>query len=340
MPSLILQESRWDRLKERWPELHECIDHDRVTESINLTTEISAKAVDFESVADGGRGELYRCAQQDPLVRAIGIRKLFYLVSAGRSLTNKHKILDVLGGDGVLSRAMSAMSSPESMPRILTSDISEEMVAAAESYGLFAIRQPAQKLVIKDSILDGVIIAYGTHHIPQDERVNVCQEAFRVLKPGARIVLHDFETGSQVATWFSEVVNKYSVTGHAYPHFTFEGIRNYLSEGGFEAIHVEYLYDPFIAVDETCEGAKRRMAQYLIYMYGLMKLVEERGNEEALEIVYTLSLKYFNYDYFSMGLDSSFGASHVRITKKDNMFQIEVPRVAVAGYGMKPRTAR
>jgi ubiquinone/menaquinone biosynthesis C-methylase UbiE len=339
MASMIRQAPPWDRLKEHWPELMECIDHDRVTESFEDTARIASKAVDFENVADGGRGELYRHAQLDPLVRAVGIKKLFDLVAVGQVLTNKHRILDVLGGDGVLGRAMRAMSPPESMPGVLTSDISEQMVAAAAEYGLFAVRQPAQNLIVKDSILDGVIIAYGTHHIPRDERINVCKEAFRVLKPGARIVLHDFETGSQVATWFSEVVNKYSVTGHAFPHFTFEGIANYLSDAGFDDIHVEHMYDPFIIVDETSDGAKHRMAEYLRYMYGLTRLVEERGNEDALKTVYELSSKYFSYDYFSMGLDASFGVSRMSISKKDDMFQIEMPRVALVGYATKPLPA-
>jgi SAM-dependent methyltransferase len=162
-----------------------------------------------------------------------------------------------------------ALAPPSLMPSILTSDLSEEMVIAARAYGLFAIRQPAQNLLLKDRSLDGVIIAYGTHHIPPDHRVQACQEAFRVLRHDGRIVLHAFETGSHMARWFSEVVDQYSITGHQYPHFTAGEIRDYLSRAGFTDINIRYIYDPFIIYAGSADEAKHKLAEYLLNMYGL-----------------------------------------------------------------------
>lgn len=310
------------QLKDKWPHLYDCIDLSRVSESNSMMiTELALRAFDFTSISNGGRGELYRRAQQDPLVRGVGIRQLFEFVSPDQNLyqlTPEHKILDVLGGDGVVARAINHLLPASSMPNILTSDLSEDMVAAAQAYGLFAVRQSAQNLLLKDKSIDGVIIAYGTHHIPLDHRLRVCQEALRVLKPGGRVVLHDFEAGSPISCWFSEVVDPYSLTGHRFQHFTAEEIRNYLLDAGFVDIKVEYMYDPFIIYSDSAEQVKCGLAQYLLDMYGLMILVNEHGKENSLEIIYELACQYLEYDYQNMMVDEHFGMARIHIGKDND----------------------
>src|ERR1051326_9218576 len=132
-------------LEKTWPGLYDSIDTTRLSEDSQLMMEnIASKLVDFDSISQGGRGELYRLAQEDPLIRSVGIRQLFEFVSDGENLKNlspSHKILDVLGGDGVLARAVNHLVPSDSRPGILTSDLSEGMIQAALEYGLFAIRQ-------------------------------------------------------------------------------------------------------------------------------------------------------------------------------------------------------
>ena len=328
------------KLRDKWPHLYDCIDWSRISESsFRMVEELASKAADFASVSSGGRGESYRRAQQDPSVRSIGIRQLFEYVSPNRdlaSLSPGYKILDVLGGDGVLSRALKNLAPHSSMPSILTSDLSEEMVAAAQAYGLFAIRQTAQNLFLKDQSMDGVIIAYGTHHIPLNHRIQVCQEAFRVLTPAGHIVLHDFEAESPMSRWFSEVVDRYSITGHQFPHFTAEEIREYLSCAGFVDITVQYMYDPFVVYADSADEAKRKVAAYLLNMYGLTKLVNEHGYEESLTKVYDLTCEYFKYDDKSLLFDERFGHAQVYIGREGEQWYLEAPRVALVGSGIKP----
>jgi ubiquinone/menaquinone biosynthesis C-methylase UbiE len=328
------------KLRDKWPHLYDCIDWSRISESsFRMVEELASKAPDFASVSSGGRGELYRRAQQDPSVRSIGIRRLFEFVGPNQdlaSLSPGYKILDVLGGDGVLSRALKNLVLHSSMPSILTSDLSEEMVAAAQAYGLFAIRQTAQNLFLKDRCMDGVIIAYGTHHIPPNHRIQVCQEAFRVLAPAGHIVLHDFETESPMSRWFSEVVDRYSITGHQFPHFTAEEIREYLSSAGFTDISIHYMYDPFVVYADSADEAKRNLAAYLLNMYGLTKLVNEHGYEGALTLVYDLTCEYFKYDEKSPPFDEHFGHPQVYIGREEDHWYLEAPRVALVGCGIKP----
>lgn len=330
---------RFEQLRSLSPALYNCIDFDRVLgKDYSLVMEKIADICDFDSTSRGGRGDFYNHAQRNPLVRVSGIRQLFNLISPNNdlmTLSPKHKILDVLGGDGVLTRALQHLVPSSLMPNILTSDLSEDMVAAAQAHGLPALCQPAQYLLLKDGCLDGVIIAYGTHHIPQAERLKVCEEAFRVLKPGGKVVLHDFEEGSPAALWFSQVVDRYSLTGHDFPHFTSEEIRQSLLEVGFTGVYVENLYDPYTLYGDSPEQVQNKLGEYLYNMYGLVKLLNVYSNLQAAKLAYTLACNCFRYDYEHMGLNKSFGASQVCIFESSGHWHIEMPRVALVGFATK-----
>ena len=330
-------------VRERWPDFYECIDLARVTEtSCSLIVAMATSAFDFNSRAGGGRGESYRLAQINPMIRSTGISQLFNFIrpsNGAKEFTPQHRVLDVLGGDGVLARAINQMLPPARRPHIITSDLDEDMVRAAQAYGLFAIQQPAQKLLLKDNSTHGVIIAYGSHHIPSDQRLEACREAFRVLKPGGRIAFHDFEAGSPVSRWFGEVVDRYSQTGHRFDHFTRDEIRQYLQEAGFDDVKVDQVYDPFILSDKTATTAQTLLKKHLLEMYGLVQLTKCNGQARALEIVFELAHQYFRYDYRSMGLEDSFGAPYIKTHQKNGYWFVESPRVALVGHGVKPKSS-
>lgn len=329
-----------EQLRQLSPDLYSTVDLARILESAYPQPVLDAIScvTDFEAFSQGGRGESYRNAQQNPIVRAVGIRQLFALISSRgqlASLSPRSRILDVLGGDGTLTRALSTFMPSPAMPAILTSDLSADMVAAALAQGLASLRQPAQHLLLKDACYHAVIIAYGSHHIPSEQRLLACQEAFRVLQPGGRIAFHDFEHHSPVARWFTEVVDRYSLTGHDFPHFTAEEIRNCLLGAGFGQVTVQYMYDPFILSGASPQQLKLALGEHLLNMYGLVKLSHGQSDQDAWNAVYTLAFNYFRYNYQNMGLHEDFGVPHIQIQEKEEHWCIEMPRVALVGTAVK-----
>ncbi|GCE15706.1 class I SAM-dependent methyltransferase [Tengunoibacter tsumagoiensis] len=313
------------------PTLYNCIDLEKIPAADALYE--ATETVDFRPEAQGGRGESYRLAQKNPHVRLVGIHQLFQLASPDNSIHSfppNYTILDVLGGDGTLFRALASLLPSHQMPAILTSDIDEGMVQSSCQYGLASIRQSAQHLVIKDDSFDAVIIAYGSHHIPQEQRLQVCKEAWRILKPGGKFILHDFEQASPVAQWFEQVVHPYSVMGHDYAHFTRAEITGYLQQAGFHTFDVHYMYDPFILKGDSAAQVKDILGQHLFNMYGLVG-IEQPFQETA----YHLARHYFQYDYTALALPSTFGRSEVSIYETEQGWQIEMPRVALVGLAQK-----
>lgn len=329
------------RLKEISPSLANCVDLERIKRVATDIPFYAENNSDFESQKEGGRGDVYRLAQRIPVVRAIGILNLFRLVASEENLENlspNDLILDALGGDGVLVRALKQLLPESSIPNILTSDLSEEMIRGAVEYGIPALWQPAQQLLLKDRSMDGVILAYGTHHIPRAQRLIVCKEGFRVLKYGGRFVLHDFEEGSPVARWFKEIVDRYSYTGHDVPHFTREEIASYLIEAEFRSVNVHYVYDPFIISGKSEPELRKNLSRYLMEMYGLYRLKEQMDEENALNFIYERAKEIFQYDYEKVGLDKDFGVSKIAVYEQSGKLKIEMPRLAIVGVGIKLST--
>ncbi len=333
------QQDQIDKLKSISPELYATLDFARIAARDDREAEILLdQADDFAASAAGGRGELYRDAQKNSLVRAMGIQTLCSLVSPGQQLNNlspAYKILDVLGGDGLLTRALQRLLPPNLMPSILTSDLSEGMIDAAQTYGLAAFQQPAQHLLMHANSFDAVILAYGTHHIPLHQRLQACREAWRVIKPNGRILLHDFASDSPVATWFHTVVDRYARTGHHWPHFSSQEMHHYLLEAGFENISIQQVYDPFILFAAAPGGLEQELGAHLLNMYGLVGLLDEPAHQPAWRIACELAREIFRYNYQEMGLPSSFGAAQIQCTRNGEQWSIEMPRVALVGTASK-----
>jgi SAM-dependent methyltransferase len=286
-----------------------------------------------EFEADGaGRGDSYRFAQRDPTTRARGIQELLGLALQGAR--NGATVLDVLGGDATVARVRTQLPPRHGGAcEIVTGDIAGSMVAAALARGLPAVRQAAQFLFVREGSFDTVLLAYGTHHIPRAERHLAFEEARRALAVGGRLVVHDFDEGSPMAQWFSDVVDPYSAAGHEYDHFSRRELTEYFHAAGFEDVEVRELYDPFVVRASDMAQARARLADHLGAMYGLTGIYASLRLDEARERVWELATSIFAYrDAEILG-----GRVLPRPTVEhvDGCVVAELPRVALVGTGTR-----
>lgn len=239
--------------------------------------EMNALSWEFEADAGGGRGNAYNTAQMVAGNRSAGMATLLSMFGEEGAMPGRGRIvLDALAGDGTVSRFAATLAGA---PTLISADISALMVQSCMEQGLPCVRQSAAQSLLRDDVLDGVLIAYGSHHLDAAARRAAAAEAMRTLKPGGRLVLHDFEVGGPVDAFFREVVHPYTATGHPHPHFTRGEMRDLLEGAGFRDIRVIEMDDPFLIPGLTAEGARAGMLAHLWHMYGLIKL----GCETAAE---------------------------------------------------------
>lgn len=280
-------------LAERHPGWHRLLDPGRVD---GATTADRLRAWTSESDSDsGGRGDSHRRAHRDPLVRWTGSRQLLRLaVPEARSDGGAQArsgggaqalVLDALGGDGLLARA-SALR-PGQVPdglRLLTGDASGPMVAAALAHGLPAVRQAADRMLLADRTVDAVLLAYGTHHIPPAARPGAVAEAVRVLRPGGRVVLHDFEPHSPMADFFRTVVDPCAAIRHDYRHFTRIDLLDLFAPHPV-AVRLVDVYDPITVRAATPDGAKAAVVAHFAAAFGPADHLDDLGTDAGWDLL-------------------------------------------------------
>jgi SAM-dependent methyltransferase len=335
LPGLSIMEYT-DLAKTRFPGLVDTLWLDRPGAEA-AWRQLAEAVSEFEDDADLGRGTSYRRAQRSPMVRARGIRSLFTLaagVTTTARIPRDWRLLDVLGGDGLLARVLRTVA-PQVAPLAITSDMAGHMVLEALRHGLPAIRQLAQFLFVRDETMDAVIIAYGTHHIEPEERTAACQEAARVLRPGGRLVLHDFEEGSPVARWFAEVVHRHSRSGHPYTHFSAAEMEHRIAEANLRPVGVRRVYDPLVIEGDDPHEVRAALADYLFDMYGLVGLTG-RARAETRDTVWALARRYFAYPVGAIpDRNGSPGPGGPVVYQRRSTWLAEVPRVALVAVGEK-----
>ena len=323
-------------VRRRFPRLYDSLWFDREG-GADAMDSLSRTSNEFETDQDG-RGESYRQAQENSTVRMRGVRHLISLLTGTTefdAVGAQWQALDVLGGDGLLARMLDGFA-PRVGRGLITSDIAGNMVAEALNRGLPAIRQDARFLFLRDQSMDAVLLAYGTHHIPPADRLRVCQEAARVLRPGGRIVVHDFEEDSPSSRWFSEVVHHYSRAGHQYKHFTGSELEGYLRMTGFRNITIERMYDPFVVHAQTGVQARSELSDYVFDMYGLTGLRSSGiSRQELREKVWKCTESQFRYGDAHAPTRPGPWRMGPSVYQTGSGWTAEIPRIALVAVGEK-----
>ncbi|MFE2531975.1 class I SAM-dependent methyltransferase [Streptomyces sp. NPDC059371] len=316
-----------DRLGRAAPDLHACVDPERARAWARLAEADDFKD-DFGADGAGGRGSSYIRAQARNLTaRAQGIHHLLSLVPA-RTDRRPAVVVDVLGGDGLVRRVADARGLTGLS--VLTCDASPYMVRAAWAAHCPALVQRADRLLMRGGSVDAVLVAYGSHHIAAEDRAELVHEAYRVLRPGGVLLLHDFLVGSPMETWFQDVVDPYSRTGHAFDHFTREEMGGYLTKAGFESGEVTEMADPYVATAATAREAELELGRYLLDMYGLAA-IERRHAADAARHTVELAKSVFRERRADGSLES-FSAAYDPSARS---WTCTLPRTAVLAIGRK-----
>lgn len=314
------------------PEIHACLDPGRI-EKQRLRGGDPRDSVDhFGEAQRGGRGESYVVAQRSTGTRARGIYQLVDII-AGNSRAKSKIIVDLLGGDGLVSRVARLSGRDDVL--VVTCDGSPFMVSQAWARGIPALWQRAEALLFRDGSVGGVLLAYGSHHIPPEQRGAVAGEAFRVIQPGGVFVLHDFLTGSPADTWFRKVVDVYAATGHDFVHFEREESVSCLASAGFADVQAILIDDSFVVSGTSKEAAELALGRYLIDMYGLVRLSDELGPEGAPRRAFELASDIFRYE------DKTGAVREIRsFGEHSSGWSTTMPRDALVAFGRKPLAER
>ena len=87
----------------------------------------------------------------------------------------------------------------------------------------------AQALPYPDASFDVVISSLAIHHLPPDDRPAALSEAYRVLRPGGRLLIADFRPPR------NRVANNLigALSGHAMQHNPIGRLADLISQAGF-----------------------------------------------------------------------------------------------------------
>lgn len=228
------------------------------------------QAIDSGGFSHEMVGGIYGREQLD--VKKVLFRKQGYLGIA--HLLQRHKtwqaediLFDSLAGNGTFDRLMQQLFQVR--PRYVGNDVSMPMVKQAHSDNRLVFYSDLRMPIVRHSIADYGVSAYGTHHIPPPERLSFLSVAGKRVKPGGTFVVQDFIEGSATARWYSECIDQFRSHGHALSHFKKGELASLLSMAGFTDVSEHLIYDPFVM--EVDGGINEKNARGIFYRY-LIKL--------------------------------------------------------------------
>jgi SAM-dependent methyltransferase len=261
-----------DHLRHGHPDLYDLLSPERCCDAGHIA-KMNLISWEFEDEKVGGRGLAYNGAQKSVDNRKVGMVTLLKCFASSFEIPGRgFRLLDVLGGDGTFARFCKTLG--HHTPTIYTADISKFMIDACHAQPLPCVRQSATRSLFRDNVLDGVLIAYGSHHLDSKARQLAVREAHRTLRADGRLVLHDFEIGGRCAKWFDNIVHPYSRTGHPHAHFSRQEMFHLLTSAGFRDVRVFEIVDPFTLHGSSPDEAKHNAIMHMYDMYDLIKVAD------------------------------------------------------------------